>query len=194
MLEAVRRGTICDDPTMDDHPVRTDLCREFAVLCVVHRNDVSTSHTHTRHHPCGRLRDCVIWRSHVVVHLLTAKGDWLLSTRDFGSRRVPARAGASDAAHQLTSAHQLRETYGEITGIEIKDRYVCRSLVSATDCPFHDDIVRRHHNRIVGRATCIPASADGVEVRANVSVVFELLDWRFRFCKSSYRDIQVKSR
>jgi hypothetical protein len=39
-----------------------------------------------------------------------------------------------------------------------------------------DDIFRRHHNPVISRARYVSASADGVEVRANVSVGFELMD------------------
>src|SRR5262249_48147913 len=106
---------------MDDHPVRPDLCSEFAVLCLVHGNDVSTSHTHARHEPRCRLRNCTIRRSPFIVYFLTAKGDWILSARDFTSRCVPARAETSNPTHRLTPAHQRGETYAEIRIIQIND-------------------------------------------------------------------------
>src|SRR5262249_8849568 len=106
LLEAAHRRTIYDDPTVDDHPIRPDICRKFTVLRLVYRNDVSTGHTHTGQDPCCRLRDCIIWRSPVVVHVLEAKGDWILSGGDFTSRCVPAGEETSNPAHRLTSAHQ----------------------------------------------------------------------------------------
>jgi uncharacterized protein YggE len=48
--------------------------------------------------------------------------------------------------------------------------------VSAMDSFMSDDIFRRHQNPIIARARYVSASPDGVEVRANVSVVFELVD------------------
>src|SRR5215469_7946978 len=73
---------------MDVDHVRLDLHSEFTVLRVVFGNDVPISTTDIPHNDSRRLRHCALGRSFIVVHILAAKGDWLLRVRDLDSRFV----------------------------------------------------------------------------------------------------------
>jgi len=81
-------------------------------------------------------------------------------------------------AHQEATTRAIaaaKEKASRIAKTVEKDLGSIKS-VSAMDSFLSDDFFRRHQNPVIARARYVSASPDGVEVRANVSVVFELMD------------------
>ena len=84
----------------------------------------------------------------------------------------PADAHYQATARAITAAKEKASCIAKT----VEKKLGSIQSVSSMGFLAHDDMFMRHQNPIISRAKYVSASADGIEVRANVSVVFELMD------------------